>query len=516
MEVRIDSSLVLELVHFVRLLPLQLFEETGASSQTLHEHPLFFQSIQLPSVRSASPLFVETMCVHPLLVTLTTRVSPSHSFVESILPGVSLFTPIEALVDSLGSFVSNVDSAQITLDSFLASNLFMGKSEFARSLSSHYLKQALLQLYRVVGSISVLGNPVGLIQSVGSGVRDFFVEPFRGIVEGPDGFVCGVGRGALSLLQNASYGVLNSVGRITSSIGDSLSLLTMNDSFVTNRAAGKNGIMYGVKEGVLGLLMDPIEGALESGFLGALRGTGRGLFGFVAKPVTGLFDDTSRVIDSLKDVAQSSSRVQRVRPSRYIYPDRVLTPFCAYLSQGKELLASADFDDRYLVHVPDCQNNAFVLAQERAVLLCADGSVVWSMDYEGVESVTTEYNVMSIRYRGTPYTVVMQSSTLASWVLLIIEGCKADAQFDASSLIRRVAVHYGEKAEAEDDSLAMCDEPDYRAGEMDPRLKVLSVASAMVIGHHHPLSGSGEVFFVRVESTESKSWTVHRRYSDFE
>ena len=138
------------------------------------------------------------------------------------------------------------------------------------------------------------------------------------------------------------------------------------------------------------------------------------------------------------------------------------------------------------------------------------------MDYEGVESVTTEYNVMSIRYRGTPYTVVMQSSTLASWVLLIIEGCKADPQFDASDLIRRVAVHYGEKAEAEDDSLAMNDEADRRVGEMDPRLKELSVASAMVIGHHHPLSGSGEVFFVRVESTESKSWTVHRRYSDFE
>ena len=241
----VDSAAVAAVTGFVRALPLQLFDAPDARSLALlRRHALFRRPVTLPSTQGASAVFLQAVSVSPVLISVTTHINARM-----------------ALLDSLGGFLGTVDNAQLTLDRFAARNLLLSRPALGRALSVHYAKQALLQLYRVVGSISVLGNPVGLLQSVGSGMRDFFLEPFRGLGSGGEGFVTGVGRGALSLLQNASYGMLNSVGRIASSIGDGLCLMTLSDDFAANRSAGRNGLVYGVKEGVLGLFRDTVDGA---------------------------------------------------------------------------------------------------------------------------------------------------------------------------------------------------------------------------------------------------------------
>lgn len=50
-------------------------------------------------------------------------------------------------------------------------------------------------MYKIVGSSEVLGNPLGLINRLGSGVRDFFYEPAQGLVQSPQDFGVGVARG---------------------------------------------------------------------------------------------------------------------------------------------------------------------------------------------------------------------------------------------------------------------------------------------------------------------------------
>lgn len=44
------------------------------------------------------------------------------------------------------------------------------------------------------------GNPVGLVQNLGSGVRDFFYEPLEGMSEGSlEAFLSGLGKGACAV-----------------------------------------------------------------------------------------------------------------------------------------------------------------------------------------------------------------------------------------------------------------------------------------------------------------------------
>ena len=59
----------------------------------------------------------------------------------------------------------------------------------------HYEQQGITQIYKVIGSFDILGNPVSYISGISSGVEDFFYEPYHGIVRSPKDFAVGVGKG---------------------------------------------------------------------------------------------------------------------------------------------------------------------------------------------------------------------------------------------------------------------------------------------------------------------------------
>ena len=58
----------------------------------------------------------------------------------------------------------------------------------------------------VVGSLEILGNPTGLVRSIGTGVADFFRMPYRGLTRGPGAFVLGVSSGTSSMVKNITTG----------------------------------------------------------------------------------------------------------------------------------------------------------------------------------------------------------------------------------------------------------------------------------------------------------------------
>lgn len=41
-------------------------------------------------------------------------------------------------------------------------------------LVKNYARQGILQFYRIIGSSDLIGNPVGLVDKLGSGVFEFF------------------------------------------------------------------------------------------------------------------------------------------------------------------------------------------------------------------------------------------------------------------------------------------------------------------------------------------------------
>ena len=170
--------------------------------------------------------------------------------------------------------------------------------------------------------------------------------------------------------MNTTYGVFNAVSKITGTLGDGLSSLTMSEDYQNGRAAGKGGIWYGVKEGVTGVYKDTKKGA-ESGFFGFVKGAGKGVAGLVLKPVAGVVDQTTKLMEGVKGATKIEKTVNRSRPPRYIYKDGVLTVYEEYLALGQVLLSQCKgssevpIDEEYVFHVILSDTNTLIIGTSR-------------------------------------------------------------------------------------------------------------------------------------------------------
>lgn len=95
------------------------------------------------------------------------------------------------------------------------------------------------QIYKVIGSLEIIGNPSQLLSSLGTGVRDFFYEPAMGIVKSPTALGVGVVKGTLSLVSHTTSGVFSFASKLSSQVGTGVATLSMDDDFKQRHARMK-------------------------------------------------------------------------------------------------------------------------------------------------------------------------------------------------------------------------------------------------------------------------------------
>ena len=142
----------------------------------------------------------------------------------------------------------------------------------------------------------------------------------------------GLQRGASSLAQKTVGGVANSASLITTTISTAGSALAMDKEYKLRRAErraeraarvgqwyARNGrfisgglgglfsgletaggsVIDGVVDGVSGAISAPLEGYKSGGVRGGVRGAGRGVVGLIVKPVVGLSDAATDVLQGI-------------------------------------------------------------------------------------------------------------------------------------------------------------------------------------------------------------------------
>ena len=85
-------------------------------------------------------------------------------------------------------------------------------------------------------------------------------------------------------------------------------------------------------EGGKGFFIKPVEGAMDNGAKGFVKGLGKGALGLLAKPISGVATLASKTAEGIASDAKSfvsgRARMQlRVRQPRVIGPDTVLHPY---------------------------------------------------------------------------------------------------------------------------------------------------------------------------------------------
>ncbi len=155
-------------------------------------------------------------------------------------------------MSAIGITMANLDGAQFAFNSLLLKHPFYTRAELTSRIYKYYYMQAIrevrypwstiylsiflslltcisshsvllpvlsIQLYKLVGSFDILGNPLSLFSNLGNGVYDFFYEPAQGLVRSPKDFGKGLAKGTTSLVMNSIYGVFNTASKITASVG---------------------------------------------------------------------------------------------------------------------------------------------------------------------------------------------------------------------------------------------------------------------------------------------------------
>ena len=88
------------------------------------------------------------------------------------------------------------------------------------------------QILFLMGSMELIGNPIGLFNNIGTGLQDLITKPQEGFIKGPLEGGLGILMGAGSLIKNTSSGLLNTFNKITGSIGSGFAGLSLDEEYI--------------------------------------------------------------------------------------------------------------------------------------------------------------------------------------------------------------------------------------------------------------------------------------------
>lgn len=137
-------------------------------------------------------MFLENFILHPMKIQL--------SFQKTRFPRNRQTNA----TDFITAFAS-VDRMDIKLSSFIVVNAMESAATLKTRIVAKLGQDLQSQIASIAGSLSIIGSPAGFARNVGNGVQAFFYEPAQGLVQGPQDFVIGIGKGTTSLVTGIIF-----------------------------------------------------------------------------------------------------------------------------------------------------------------------------------------------------------------------------------------------------------------------------------------------------------------------
>jgi vacuolar protein sorting-associated protein 13A/C len=215
------------------------------------------------------------------------------------------------------TLVSNIEQTNLTLNKDIRYNIHGKKEIIMSSIIDTYKQYLILNLMKIGVNIEILGTPLNLVKSLGTGVKDFFQKPVQGMLKGPLDGAKGLFIGTKSLVKNTVGGTLNTVSKITSGFSKEILILAHDENYINQRERknmmhkpktfvegigyGISSMMSGIYYGVTDVVRKPLEGAKKENLKGFGKGMIQGLGGLISKPVSGVVDFFSKTATGIKN-----------------------------------------------------------------------------------------------------------------------------------------------------------------------------------------------------------------------
>lgn len=140
---------------------------------------------RMPPLRRTSVdgrlMYFELFQIHPIKLNVTFSMT-EMSGDDGSSGGISAYNPLGPVMSVLSMASGNISDAPLKFNSLLLEHPIVSGDTLKDRVLGHYTQQAIVQVHKILGSIDMLGNPVGLFNTMGEGMTDLFYEPYQGFV----------------------------------------------------------------------------------------------------------------------------------------------------------------------------------------------------------------------------------------------------------------------------------------------------------------------------------------------
>ena len=485
---------------------------------------------------SSMRIFAKFFQIHPFSVSISNSIDPAYSLTSKMFATNPAMVPIETMFSTLQSVLGNLDHVQLPFNSFITEDIFMYQDTLVNQLVNHYKYEGIKNAYKFIGGINILGNPIGLFENIGTGIKAFFYEPLQDSVQSAEELSKSLAKGGKVFLQTTTYGLINSARAVTGVIGDTLTNLTFDQEFKIDRASGKKGIVSGFTSGITGLYKEPKMGASKNGFVGALEGIGKGLIGVVTKPLVGVIDEATNAFDTIKDSTKLYEKARRSRLPRFIGFDHKVRSYCNLTSYGQYMLAlnqnskkTLDVDmDRYLFHcIVDNDTHILLITRLHIILMTDRCDTLWCLPLRTVETYSNGEE-LRLTYNNSLYTLVMPSEELCSRIVGLLKNYNLWTEYELISAIDTLIDFFQNQSMSSPPSVIRLEVKKSAAYNTLPPIESLVLKSAQLIhtqvryenksNNLIKLNSNAYTEYVLEVTTQGTTvvWTVSRRYKEFQ
>lgn len=425
MKISINQDVIYDILNLLNKLT-DVFKQTGLVIEKESSKALAFEEIssdliaaypqqKLDPLSVSKKAYFEFIHLGAIKVVITFR--SSKQSIEFELNPLMAFGVLRVVMN-LGRSLADISDSPLYFSEIFMRHSFQTLDTIVSVMIKNFIRQGIMQFYKVIGSSDILGNPIGLVDKLGTGVFEFLNEPRKGALKGPKGFVEGVGKGVKSLVGNVISAGFGSVGKITGSLYNVLNEvrrdeeteeLKESDNVIGGVVQGFKGGATDIASGLKGIFTKPWRGAKKGGFKGLAKGIGSGLIGAVTAPVAAVLRVGNSIATGVANtgvlIAKGKVKPQgRQRFPRQFGARKILEPYNSELAQAQELLKTMGEHSNesmvYYTHIIE-EKDIIIILTTLHILKLVDGELTEDIPVQDitaceVHKVNEEY-VLLIR-----------------------------------------------------------------------------------------------------------------------
>ena len=274
-------------------------------------------------------LLINYLFLSSIIFNITIRLDLSNLYTSGF-PKI-----ISRILGSIGNSIARITDSPLKFTEKGFENLYISFNEILNKLYNEYKTQLLKQLYKILGSSDLIGNPVKLIDNIGTGFYELINEPRKGFMQGPREFGIGVAKGIGALISGVVGGTFGAVERISGTLYTSTQAFmgknhenVIEENEEDNLAIGAvKGIYGGIKEivfGFTGIFTNPFRGAKKNGVKGFFKGLGKGFIVLIISVLAAVFKIVYDISSSTKYTLNLLSGKNLLKTKRFRHPRVVL------------------------------------------------------------------------------------------------------------------------------------------------------------------------------------------------